>query len=169
MSKKVLVVLFLAVAIAAALTWGLTPVRAQSIPSAEEMTLHVIPQAHIDMAWWWRYDPETIRVIVPKTLEMAFRNLEAFPDYTFSFLQVPAMAPLEELDPELFYKIHYYIYHAEPMGLSIPNPHGESQDMGRFKIVHGLYVESDGWLPRRRSGGPAMPLRQALVQVQVWD
>jgi alpha-mannosidase len=156
MSKKLHVVLFCTVAVAAVLAWGLTA-RAQSVPSAEEMTLHVIPQAHIDMAWWWRYDPETIRVIVPKTLQMAFSNLETFPDYTFSFLQVPGMAPLEELDPELFYKIHYYIYHAEPMGLSIPNPHGESQDMGRFKIVHGLYVESDGCCP----GGEAV-VRQCL-------
>jgi hypothetical protein len=22
-----------------------------------DMNLHIIPQAHIDLAWWWRYDP----------------------------------------------------------------------------------------------------------------
>lgn len=121
------------------------------------MTLHVVPQAHIDLAWWWRYDPETIRVIVPKTLAMAFNNLEKYPDYTFSFLQVPAIEPLEKLDPELFYKIHYYLYHSRAMGLSIPNPHGTNPSRGRFKLVHGMYVEVDGCAP----GGEAV-VRQCL-------
>ena len=157
MSQRVLVALFRTTVMAAALAWGVTPLRAQSSPTAEEMTLHVIPQAHIDLAWWWRVDPETVRVIVPKTLEMAFSNLEKYPDYTFTFLQVPAIEPLENLYPDLFYRIHYYIYHARPLGLSIPNPHGRREDMGRLKIVHGLYVESDGCCP----GGEAV-VRQCL-------
>jgi alpha-mannosidase len=121
------------------------------------MTLHIIPQSHIDMAWWWRYDTETVHLIVPKTLELAFSNLEKYPDYTFTFLQVPAMEPLENQYPELFYKIHYYIYNAKPIGLSLPNPHGTDEEMGRFKIAHGLYVESDGCCP----GGEAV-VRQCL-------
>src|SRR5712692_2959291 len=47
----------------------------------EQMTLHVVPQSHIDIAWWWRYDPETIHVIVKRTLERAFENFEKYPDY----------------------------------------------------------------------------------------
>ena len=157
MSRDRLITSLLAAAFSLALLCGIRPLQAQSNPALEEMTLHVVPQAHIDLAWWWRYDPETIRVIVPKTLEMAFNNLEKHPDYTFSFLQVPAIEPIERLYPELFYKIHYYIYHSKAMGLSIPNPHGTDQNQGRFKIVHGLYVESDACLP----GGEAM-VRQCL-------
>lgn len=126
---------------------GCSPAQTQSLPPLDQMTLHVVPQAHIDMAWWWRYDPETIRVIVPKTLAMAFNNLEKYPDYTFSFLQVPAIDPLEKLNPELFYRIHYYLYHSKAMGLSIPNPHGTDPSQGRFKLVHGMYVEVDGCAP----------------------
>jgi alpha-mannosidase len=64
---------------------------------------------------------------------------------------------LENLYPDLFYRIHYYIYHARPIGLSIPNPHGTDEEMGRFVIAHGLYVESDGCCP----GGEAV-VRQCL-------
>lgn len=46
----------------------------------KKMALHIIPQAHIDLSWWWRYDPETIHVIVKHTLETAFGNMERFPD-----------------------------------------------------------------------------------------
>ena len=150
---------FLAVAqVSLFLTFGcFQGLRAQTPATLEGMTLHVIPQAHIDLAWWWRYDPETIRVIVPKTLGMAFENLEKYPDYTFSFLQVPAIEPLERFYPDYFYKIHYYIYNSQAMGLSIPNPHGTDETLGRFKIVHGLYVESDGCVP----GGEAV-VRQCL-------
>lgn len=143
--------------LALAMVGASTTLEAQAATALEGMTLHVVPQAHIDLAWWWRYDPETVRVIVPKTLSMAFENLEKYPDYTFTFLQVPALDPLESLFPDYFYKIHYYIYHPEAMGRSIPNPHGTDEALGRFKIVHGLYVESDGCVP----GGEAV-VRQCL-------
>ncbi len=120
-------------------------------PSLQEMTLHVIPQSHIDVAWWWRYDPQTIQVVAKRTLEMAFENLEVFPDYTFTFLQVPSIKPLETLHPDLFYKIHYYIYHSAPVGRSVPNPHGTDAERGRFKIAHGMWLEMDASLPSGES------------------
>ncbi|MEW5979634.1 MAG: glycoside hydrolase family 38 C-terminal domain-containing protein [Acidobacteriota bacterium] len=130
--------------------------RAQSSDGLEQMTLHVIPQSHIDIAWWWRYDPETIHVIVKRTLEMAFENFEKHPDYTFSFLQVPAIRPMERFYPELFYKFHYYLFHSRPLNFSIPNPYettpdGPVEEEGRLKLVHGLWLESDGCLPSGES------------------
>jgi alpha-mannosidase len=130
----------------------------QSHAAMEQMTLHVIPQSHIDLAWWWRYDPETIHVVVKRTLETAFENFEKYPDYTFSFLQVPAIRPLERFYPELFYKFYYYLFHSRPLNVFIPNPlESEGQEgakpdeQGRLKIVHGLWVESDGCVPSGES------------------
>ena len=130
--------------------------KEQSSAAMEEMTLHVIPQSHIDLAWWWRYDPETIHVVVKRTLETAFDNFEKHPDYTFSFLQVPAIQPLERFYPELFYKLRYYLFHSKPLNLSTPNPlsddpDGPKEEQGRLKIVHGLWVESDGCVPSGES------------------
>ncbi|MEO6962833.1 MAG: glycoside hydrolase family 38 C-terminal domain-containing protein [Puia sp.] len=110
------------------------------------MKLHVIPQSHIDLSWWWRYDPQTIKVVVKHTLETAFENMEKFPDYTFTFLQVPAIEPLEKLYPELFYKLRYYVHNKEAIGAGLPNP-GAGGDSGRLAIGSGLWCEADGALP----------------------
>jgi len=93
------------------------------------MKLHVIPQSHIDLSWWWRYDPNAIHVVVKHTLETAFDNMEKFPDYTFTYLQVPAIEPLEKLYPDLFYKLRYYVHNKRAIGLGLPNP-GPSGDKG---------------------------------------
>jgi alpha-mannosidase len=111
-----------------------------------KMTLHVIPQTHIDLAWWWRYDPHAVRVVCKHTLETAFANMEKFPDYTFTFLQVPSIAPLEDLYPDLFYKMRYYVHNQPALGERIPNP-GPSGTNGRLAIGSGLYCEPDGSIP----------------------
>jgi alpha-mannosidase len=118
----------------------------QKVASLSEMTMHVIPQAHIDLAWWWRYDPETIHVVVKHTLETAFENFEKYPDYTFTFLQVPAIEPMEKYYPELFYKMRYYSYDKRTLGGRIRNP-GYDGSRGRFTISSGLWCEVDGSLP----------------------
>lgn len=110
------------------------------------MTLHVIPQSHIDLAWWWRYDPHTIHTVVKHTLETAFANMEKYPDYTFTFLQVPSIAPLEQLYPDLFYKIRYYIHNDAAMGERIPNPMAGNV-YGRFAVGSAVYCEFDGAVP----------------------
>jgi alpha-mannosidase len=120
-------------------------------PAQDDVTLHVIPQAHIDLAWWWRYDPQTVHVVVKHTLDTAFANLDAFPDYTFTFLQVPAIQPLETLYPDLYYKFHYYLFHAAPMGTGLPNPHGTDPGAGRLKIAHALWDELDAAVPSGES------------------
>lgn len=121
------------------------PISANPPSPLGDMTLHVIPQAHIDIAWWWRYDAETIHVITKRTLETAFQNMELYPDYTFTFLQVPAIAPLEKLYPDLFYKLQYYIHNSEALGERIWNPLASGH--GRLEIAGGLWLEPDACVP----------------------
>jgi len=136
--------------------WGVllvTLVAAATSRGAEApggMTLHVIPQAHIDLAWWWRYAPETLEVVVGHTLETAFGNMETFPDYTFTYLQVPAIEPLETAEPALFYKLRYYAHRGDAMELRIPNP-GAGGDGGRLAIGSGFWCEVDGCVPSGES------------------
>jgi hypothetical protein len=105
-----------------------------------EMTMHVVPQSHIDLAWWWRYDPQTIHVIVKNTLETAFKNMEKYPDYTFTFLQVPAIEPMEEYYPDIFYKMRYYSHDKRILGERLRNPLA-SDEGGRFTIASGLLYD----------------------------
>jgi alpha-mannosidase len=111
-----------------------------------KMNLHIVPQSHIDLSWWWRYDPEAIHVIAKHTLETAFENMEKFPDYTFTYLQVPMIEPLEGLCPELYYKLRYYVHNKEAVGSGYPNP-GASGDNGRLAIGSAMWCEVDGSLP----------------------
>jgi len=111
-----------------------------------DMTLHVLPQSHIDLAWWWRYDPETLEVVIPHTLETAFGNFDKYPDYTFTFLQVPAIEPLETRHPDLFYKLRYYAHRGDALDGRIPNPCARG-DEGRLAIGSGTYCEFDGCVP----------------------
>ena len=120
---------------------------ANTIPAAlGEMTLHIVPQSHIDLAWWWRYDPETLEVVAKHTLETAFGNLEKFPDYTFTYLQVPVIEPLEARHPDLFYKLRYYAHQAKAIGLGLPNPDARPAN-GRLAIGSASYCEFDGSVP----------------------
>ncbi|RPH96956.1 MAG: alpha-mannosidase [Calditrichaeota bacterium] len=122
------------------------PLSVKSSEILKGMTLHVIPQTHIDLAWWWRYDPHTVDVVVSHTLETAFANMEKFPDYTFTFLQTPAIEPLEERHPDLFYKMRYYVHNEAAINERLPNP-GPSGLNGRLAIGSGTYCEFDGSLP----------------------
>ena len=114
------------------------------------MTLHVLPQSHIDLAWWWRYDPETLEVVVPHTLETAFDNFEKYSDYTFTFLQAPAIEPLETRHPDLFYKLRYYAHRGDALDGRIPNPQARG-DEGRLAIGSGTWCEFDGCVPSGES------------------
>ena len=92
-------------------------------------TIYVIPQSHIDVAWLWRYDPETIHRCCKPTFTLATDNMDRYPDYTFSQSQVPLYTAIEEAYPELFAKIKQYI------------------EEGRWEIVGGMYVEFEGGEP----------------------
>ncbi|MBX7256615.1 MAG: hypothetical protein K1Y02_09660 [Candidatus Hydrogenedentes bacterium] len=119
---------------------------AESDVSLGDMTLHVIPQAHIDLAWWWRYDPETLHVVATHTLETVFGNMEKYPDYTFTYLQVPVIEPLEDAYPQLFYKLRLYTHRTKAIGERLPNPNASKPD-GRIAIGSASYCEFDGCVP----------------------
>lgn len=91
--------------------------------------IHVIAQSHIDLAWLWRYDPETIFRCFKPTFTKATDNMDKFPDYIFSQSEVPAYQATAETFPKLFEKMKKYI------------------DEGRWEIVGGMYVEFEGGEP----------------------
>jgi alpha-mannosidase len=145
MYRKLTKVVVVTIVLGCSFGVNLIQVRAKSRSPLEEMTLHVVPQSHIDIAWWWRYDPETIHVVAKRTLEVAFDNMELYPDYTFTFLQVPAIQPLEKLYPELFYKLRYYVHNSKALGDRIRNPGASGR--GRLEIAGGLWLEVDACVP----------------------
>nr|MDO8117789.1 hypothetical protein [Candidatus Sigynarchaeota archaeon] len=98
-----------------------------------KLFIHVIAQSHIDLAWLWRWDPETIHVCCKKTFGLATEMLDAFPDYIFSQSQAPLYIATEEHHPEIFKKIERNI------------------KQGRWEIVGGMWVEAEGGEPAGES------------------
>jgi alpha-mannosidase len=96
---------------------------------AEGQGIHVVPQSHIDVAWFWRYDPETIEVCIPMTFGRAVEALERFPDYVFVASQVPLYEGLRRNYPDLAAKVARYVRE------------------GRWEIVGGHVVEYEGTGP----------------------
>jgi alpha-mannosidase len=104
-------------------------VRATVILTPEEkknLRIDVIPQSHIDVAWLWRYDPETIDDCARETFGRAVDLLGANPAYSFTASQVPLFEPLEDRYPDLWKKIVALV------------------KAGRFEIAGGSYVEFEG-------------------------
>ncbi|HMF32222.1 MAG TPA: glycoside hydrolase family 38 C-terminal domain-containing protein [Candidatus Lokiarchaeia archaeon] len=95
--------------------------------------IHVIAQSHIDLAWLWRWDPETMQVCIPLTFGQAIANLDKFPNYTFSQSQVPLYVATEREHPVLFAKIEQYVKE------------------GRWEIVGVMHVEAEGGEPSGES------------------
>ena len=91
--------------------------------------IHIIGQSHIDLAWFWPYDPETINDCCKITFTKAVDNLEMHREYIFVQSQVPLYQAAKENFPELFAKIMKYIKE------------------GRWDIVGGMYVEAEGGEP----------------------
>ena len=92
-------------------------------------TVHVIAQSHIDVAWLWRYDPETIYGCCEPTFGLATKKMERYPSYRFSQSQVPLYEATERTFPKLFEKIK------------------ERIKEGRWEVVGGSYVEFEGGEP----------------------
>ncbi|HME53735.1 MAG TPA: glycoside hydrolase family 38 C-terminal domain-containing protein [Candidatus Lokiarchaeia archaeon] len=91
--------------------------------------IHVIAQSHVDLAWLWRWDPETVEVCCKLTHGMATDNLDQFPEYKFTQSQVPLYQATETHHPEIFEKMRGYIA------------------SGRWEIAGGMYVEAEGGEP----------------------
>lgn len=96
------------------------------ITPAKDSTLYIVAQSHIDVAWLWRYDPETIEECCLPTFRRALANLDRFPDYRFTQSQVPLYAPLETRYPDLFARIREHV------------------TTGRWEIAGGHYLEFEG-------------------------
>jgi len=84
------------------------------------------PQSHLDVAWLWRYDPETIEVCIPATFGLAADNLERFPDFSFAAGQAPLFEGMRKYYPRLASRIEKLIRE------------------GRFEIVGGHCDPSSG-------------------------
>ncbi len=108
-------------------------------PSDQEkqnLKVHIVPHSSIDVAWLWRYDPETIEDCVRVTWRRAVENLQTYPAYSFTASQVPLYEPIENRHPELWEKLEAFIKE------------------GRWEVAGGSYVEFEG----------AGPCGEALVR-----
>jgi len=104
----------------------LADVRTQFKPvstKADSYTIAMIGNAHIDMAWLWRY-PESINVC-RETFRNAVENMKKYPDYKFSHGQALSYWWIEEQDPELFKEIKNFVKNEQ------------------WEIVGGTWVEPD--------------------------
>jgi alpha-mannosidase len=96
-------------------------------------TIHVVAQSHIDLAWLWRWDPETVQVCCKKTFGIAVENLDKFPEYKFTQSQPPLYEATEFNHPEIFKKIEQYIKE------------------NRWELAGAMYVEAEGGEPSGES------------------
>ncbi len=89
---------------------------------AKEYTLHLTANAHIDMAWLWRWE-ETVQVCHDTFASVIDKMRKFF--FTFTQSQSQAYKWIEERYPKLFEKIK------------------EAVTKGRWEIVGGMWVEPD--------------------------
>ncbi len=104
---------------------------ARFVPDAKQLSLHLVGNAHIDMAWLWRYT-ETIEV-TRATFQSALDNLKWYPDFRFSHGQAHSYQWIEQRYPDMFRQIQEYVR------------------SGRWEIVGGTWVESDANIPSGES------------------
>ena len=101
------------------------------VPDEKRLTLHLVGNAHIDIAWLWRFT-ETMDV-THSTLQAAVDNLQTNSNFKFSHGQAQSYQWIEERYPELFRRIQAYVRE------------------GRWEIVGGTWVESDANIPSGES------------------
>jgi len=90
-------------------------------------TIHIIPQAHIDLAWMWtRQDAHQM---ILDTFRHEVEMLEADASRTYAQSQLYAYRYVEQTDPELFERIRRLIRR------------------GQWEVVGGQWVEPDNALP----------------------
>lgn len=101
------------------------------------MTVHVIPQAHIDLIWYWPLS-EAVRMVL-NTFRGHVEKLESNPEFTYAQSQAFAYEIVRREDPELFARIQKLVA------------------AGQWELVGGEWVEADPVLP-----GPEARIRQHL-------
>lgn len=95
----------------------------ETITNQKQYTIHFIGNAHIDMAWKWRWN-ETIE-ICKNTFSDQIKLMEKYKDFIFAQSQAQAYLAMEENAPEVFNKIKKYV------------------NSGNWDIVGGMWVEPD--------------------------
>lgn len=90
---------------------------------AKSFKVHLIGNAHIDIAWLWRMS-ETV-LVAHNTFDTVIKNMEEFPELHFAQSQALAYEWMEEKYPELFKRIQ------------------EKVKEGKWEIVGGMWVEPD--------------------------
>ncbi len=95
-------------------------------------TIHLAGNAHIDMAWLWRYDPETIEVC-RSTFASAVDFARKYADFVYVQSQAQAYWWMEQRYPELFEEMR------------------RAYQEGHWFPVGGMWVEPDLNLPSGES------------------
>ena len=79
--------------------------RADPAPDlSTQPTLYLVGYAHLDTEWRWEY-PQTIRELLPKTLDDNFRLFEEYPHYVFNFSGANRYRMMEEYYPKRFERL----------------------------------------------------------------
>ena len=92
------------------------------------VTLYMVGQSHIDMAWKWRYAQTRRKGL--KTMQKVVRHAELFPGAFMYALSQPCLVEwIKEDDPELYTKIK------------------ELHQKGVIELVGGSWVEPDCMMP----------------------
>ncbi len=105
--------------------------------SSQRPILHMIGNAHLDLAWLWRWEEAREEMI--NTSRTVLQLMKDYPDFVYTCSQAAAYKWVEESDPALFAQIR------------------EKIKEGRWKIVGGWWVQPDVNIPC----GEAL-IRQAL-------
>jgi len=90
---------------------------------AQEFKVHLIGNAHIDIAWLWRM-AET-REVARNTYATVLKNMDEYPELVYAQSQALTYRWMEERDPQLFRQIAQRIAD------------------GRWEVVGGTWVEPD--------------------------
>jgi alpha-mannosidase len=90
---------------------------------AKEFKVHLIGNAHIDIAWLWRIY-ETV-LVARNTYDTVIKNMGEYPELHYAQSQALTYQWIEQKYPELFQKIK------------------EAYKTGRWEIVGGMWVEPD--------------------------
>ncbi|MBN1348881.1 alpha-mannosidase [candidate division KSB1 bacterium] len=100
---------------------------AQASNKIKANTIHLVGNAHIDLAWLWPWT-ETVDVC-RETFENAIKLMEAHPDFTYAQSQAQSYEWMEKCYPDLFERIKQMVA------------------AGKWIIVNGMWTEPDSNLP----------------------
>ena len=111
-------------------------------PDPKDLTLHMVGNSHIDLAYRWRWN-ETVDRVGPDTFEGVLRMMEKDPGLTYAQSQMALYEQIQKNNPDLFSRIK------------------EKIADGRWSVVGGQWAECDAILPAGESF-----IRQFLIGLE---